>query len=107
MTKIKFKKSSILDKLPTDIELGELAINFNHEKPFLSTLDSSGEIATFPSSKSVGEMIEEKTKDAGKVQDVIVNGASVVTDKIATITIEKYDDSNIKKINCCCKWKSW
>lgn len=60
--KILNKRSSVFGKapLPSQIEVGEIAINFNHENPFLSILDNNGEIQKFLS----------ETKTRGLMQDV-------------------------------------
>ena len=57
--KILNKRSSVFNKtpLPSQMEYGEIAINFNHENPFLSILDSKGEIQKFLSETKTRNLI--------------------------------------------------
>ena len=63
--KILNKRSSVFGKapLPSQIEVGEIAINFNHENPFLSILDSNGEIQKFLSETKTRGLIQDAKED--------------------------------------------
>ena len=59
--KIRHKRSGILNKKPnaSQLELGEIAINFNAQNPFISTLVSDGTVAEFPSKEGVQGLIDD------------------------------------------------
>lgn len=59
--KIRHKRSGILNKKPnaSQLELGEIAINFNAQNPFISTLTSDGTVAEFPSKEGVQGLIDD------------------------------------------------
>ena len=63
--KILNKRSSVFNKtpLPSQMEYGEIAINFNHENPFLSILDSNGEIQKFLSETKTRGLIQDAKED--------------------------------------------
>lgn len=49
MTKVKFIRSGVLNKMPesSQLELGQLAINFNHLAPFIAIKTDDGNIFKF------------------------------------------------------------
>ena len=63
--KIRHKRSGILNKKPnaSQLELGEIAINFNDENPFISTLTNEGNVVEFPSKKGIQGLIDDALEE--------------------------------------------
>jgi len=81
---LKHKRSSQLvdgsPKLPTpsQIDVGEIAINFAAGNETLSTKNSSGEVATFSSDSVLDEKYQEKISDIEEIRYNAASGFSVL-----------------------------
>ena len=81
---LKLKRSSqVIDdspKLPTaeQLEVGEIAINFAAGHETLSTLNSSGQVATFSSNGVLDRKYQEKIADIEEIRYNAASGFSVL-----------------------------